>query len=119
MLFLYHCSYIKFPYGERLYIKHCADCHMDDGSGVAQLYPRLKKQSLNNEIERIPCLIRYGSNDSNSLIQMIPIENLSEVEITNILNYLLNDMNHFEKEVDINDTKSYLEACDQFKSPKG
>ncbi len=33
--------------GEQIYKKHCSDCHMADGSGVASIYPALKgRQAL-------------------------------------------------------------------------
>lgn len=112
ILFLGHsCNQTKFPFGKRLFLNHCSDCHMDDGKGFSKLYPSLKSKSLVAKINELPCIIREGINDSTSLIKMLPMPQLSEVEITNITNYILQDLNGTAEEFYLRDIQKLLETC--------
>lgn len=108
---LSQCYPTKYPYGQRLYENLCADCHMEDGSGLTSLYPSMKTESLIENYEIIPCYIRSGSKDSTKVLKMLPMKNVSEAEITNIINYILNDLNKVDVTVGIQEIKQLLSDC--------
>ena len=86
---------------------------MADGSGVARLYPALNDLDTSRvKINSLPCIIKNGIQSDTSAIQMIGLAHLSDVEINNIINYILNDMNGIRVEMPIIDTKEYLKNCD-------
>ena len=105
------CQSVKYPYGERLFAVHCADCHMDDGSGLSSLYPTLVSQKITSNYRDIPCIIKNGVNDTTSIIQMLPMPNVSDVEIANIVNYILNDMNNSDSTVTLMQINNILNHC--------
>jgi len=106
------CDYVNYQQGQQLYNTNCVTCHMQDGSGVAELYPTLNKmESSDNYIEAIPCIIRNGLQRDGSLIEMVGLSHLSDVEINNIVNYLVNDMNNLKKQQTIQKTSSILSKC--------
>ena len=89
----FSCQYEKYPHGKRSYLAYCGDCHMEDGSGVADLYPRLNKRSIVDRHQEIPCIIREGIYNEESLIKMPAHPKMSNVDITNIINYITYDIN--------------------------
>lgn len=105
------CNHVKYPFGERLYNTHCADCHMDDGSGLSSLYPSMTNESIVDNYTSIPCVIRHGINDSSSIIQMLPLKKISAVEIANITNFILQDLNGSDKMVLLDEVNSILSEC--------
>src|SRR5687767_12870465 len=47
--------------GEKLYLKHCSNCHQKNGTGLGLVYPPLNKSDyMDNNPEKVICLIRYG-----------------------------------------------------------
>ena len=94
------CNYNPHRQGEWLYNTHCASCHIEDGSGLRELIPGLKQSPwlTPSAIHSVSCIIRYGIKrpdpfDSTIMIYpMPPLYDLTDIEITNILNYI---GNHF------------------------
>lgn len=81
--------------GERLYKTHCANCHMDGGEGLGALIPPLAGSDyLLAHRADLPCLVRHGLKDTivvNGKIyaeQMLGNDKLSEIQLTNVLNYI-------------------------------
>ena len=81
--------------GEALYDFYCESCHMKDGSGLEGLIPPLTdEQFLNANRDLLPCILKYGIKDPlvvNGITYTDPMEgfkDLTETEITNILNYV-------------------------------
>ena len=105
------CKQTNYPYGERIFQANCASCHMEDGSGVARLYPALKSNSINNLHTKLPCIIRYGLSDTSSILNMVGLPHLSDVEITNVINYILTDLNALDITVDINIIRDQFLDC--------
>lgn len=110
-LLLLACNQVKYPYGERQFIRLCGDCHMDDGSGVSTLYPSLSTEKVINNYKDIPCIVRTGIDDTTSVIQMLPMPQVSAVDITNITNYILQDLNKSNKEIFLQEVELLLENC--------
>ena len=108
---IYCCDVVKYPYGARLYESQCADCHMNDGSGLSSLYPNLQKSDIVSKYKEIPCIIRNGIDDTTSIIQMLPMENVSDIEITNIINFILHDMNNASINISLQEVQAILDGC--------
>jgi len=111
IIFAFSCHQTKFPFGERIFLSQCADCHMDDGQGLSALYPSLKTETIVARINELPCIIKNGLNDTSSLIQMLPMPHLSDVEITNVMNYILHDLNRSPHEVYLPEVQKLLREC--------
>lgn len=111
-LLYYSCNDVKYAHGKRSYNNFCSDCHMEDGSGVADLYPTLKSASVVQKYREIPCIIRHGIYNDSSLIKMPSIPKLSNVDITNIINYITHDMNlHHKEELLLSEVDELLAKC--------
>lgn len=107
------CEYVNYQQGKVLFESNCAVCHMEDGSGVAKLYPSLNSFSKSNlTVTQIPCIIRNGTQNSTSVINMAGLPQLSDVEINNIVNYLWIDLNKNNNEITIEKTKELLKECE-------
>ena len=105
------CNEAKYMQGKRTYDIMCGDCHMEDGSGVKNLYPHLKPLNASVLINEIPCIIKHGLNREASLIKMPPNPSLLPVDITNIVNYLLNDLNNYKQEYTMVEIEKQLLLC--------
>jgi cytochrome c551 len=83
--------------GEKLYQKHCSNCHQKDGTGLGLLYPPLAKSDyLEQNFDSVICLIRYGRsgpiivNGKKFDQPMPPIPALGDLEIAEITTYIYN-----------------------------
>ena len=104
--------------GAILYKRHCENCHMSDGSGLEALYPPLAKADmLKNLGVKAACIIKYGLHGKilvNGIefdTGMDPVQNLSDVEITNILNYIHNAWGNRKQFIQLNEVTHTLENC--------
>ena len=85
---------------------------MEDGSGVADLYPQLNKQSIVSRYKEIPCIIRKGIYNDASLIKMPAHPKMTNVDITNIINYITYDINKDKTSLLLlRDVDRILEQC--------
>ena len=108
------------PYaeGKGLYERHCANCHMDDGSGLEGLIPPLAKADMLQTLgASAACLIRNGVSGKmvvNGVTyegEMPANERLSEVEILNILNYINNSWGNQREFIKLDEVKQSLNPC--------
>ena len=114
------CSPNPFPQGERLYKYHCANCHMDDGNGLAGLIPPLAGSDfLKANQGEVPCIIRHGIQkeiEVNGKIfqqEMAGIPDLNLYEITNIINYIHHSWGNDLGYRTVEEVESALENCVQ------
>ncbi len=89
------CETKPYRQGQELYEGYCANCHMEDGSGLRGLIPPLAGADyLKNNVGALPCLIKKGMKGAITVNgktyegEMPPAEHLTEFEITNIINYI-------------------------------
>lgn len=81
--------------GERLYERHCANCHQQNGMGLGRLYPPLKNSEyLKKDPAELAGIIRNGIDGSirvngNEYDQpMAGNPTLTDLEIAEILTYI-------------------------------
>lgn len=89
------CGEAGYPSGARVYKATCANCHLDQGEGLGALIPPLANSDyLLQHRDQLACIIRYGLADTikvNGIAyqeKMEPIPGLSDIQITNVLNYI-------------------------------
>lgn len=89
------CHENPYKIGERYYMNLCANCHMEDGTGLELLIPPLAGADfVRNHPERLPCIIRHGMtgkvvvNGVEYEQEMPGTKDLTDFEITNLLNFI-------------------------------
>jgi mono/diheme cytochrome c family protein len=92
---LSNCGQQPYRQGQILYENFCANCHMEDGSGLGGNIPPLANADFLRERQaEIACIIRYGIagpiivNGIAYENPMAGIPELSDTEITNVINYI-------------------------------
>jgi mono/diheme cytochrome c family protein len=89
------CGKTDYRQGKNLYAQHCTSCHMDDGKGLGKLIPPLANSDwLKNNQEVVTCLLINGMegeiivNDTSYNQPMPGNGELSDFQVTNIINYI-------------------------------
>lgn len=119
-IFLSDCQSNPYEQSEGLYTYFCANCHMEDGTGLPGIIPPLKGADyLKADPLRVACIVRYGMegdvvvNDTtyNQLMPGIPEGKITAFEITNIINYINQAWGNDYGFVKYEDVKARLDAC--------
>ncbi|NJK82444.1 MAG: cytochrome c [Saprospiraceae bacterium] len=112
------CNTNIYKQGEWLYNTNCANCHMEDGTGLGTNIPPLAGADyLEVHRNQLACLIRYGVQDTivvNGQIYhqaMAGHANLTETEITNILNYIHQAWGNALAPISLVEVKEQLKNC--------
>ncbi len=112
------CGDSNRDYGSELYTKHCANCHGIEGQGLQDLYPPIKGADylIENQADLV-CLMRYGI-DGEILVngkkydqKMPSLPNLSDVDLTNIINYIAKNIEPQLKQVSLKEVKEKSYDC--------
>lgn len=89
------CGQTQHLQGRNLYVEHCANCHMEDGSGLRRLIPPLAGADyLRDNPREVVRGIRYGMegpmvvNGITYNYEMPANRKVSEFQIVNIVNYI-------------------------------
>ena len=105
--------------GEKLYSKHCSNCHQSDGSGLGRLYPPLNRSDyMDRNFEDVLCLIRFGKSgelivNGEQFNQPMPgISTLSDLEIAEIATYIYNSWTHERGIVEVKEANNVLSNCE-------
>lgn len=112
------CDKKGYRQGEALYRQYCANCHMEDGTGLKGNIPPLAGSDyLRNNAVSIACVIRYGLNEPitvNGKIYdqpMAGIPKLNEFEIANLINYIHHSWGNDLGYVSLEKVRSALDTC--------
>jgi cytochrome c551 len=104
--------------GEKLYVKHCSNCHQADGTGLGRLYPPLNTSDyMQNNLGDVICLIRNGKtgelivNGQQFNHAMPGVPSLSDLEIAEIATYIYNTWSHEGGIVEVKDVTAILADC--------
>lgn len=115
---------LKFRYyavkGRTLYKQHCANCHQENGSGLARLIPPLAGADfLQNNQSKVVCIIRHGMegsivvNGQEYNQPMPPNPELKDIEIAEITSYILNAWGNKGEFVPVQQANEWLQDCEQ------
>lgn len=112
------CQSNPYKQGEIMYGNFCANCHMEDGTGLRGRIPPLAKSDyLQKHPEEIACIIRYGKSgeievNGKTYSEAMPgVPKLSDFEITNIINYLHQAWGNDYGYVKVQAVQKALEKC--------
>ena len=94
---------VNLASGYQLYEKNCSNCHQEDGSGLAKLYPPLLNSDfIKNNPSAIDSIIKYGQkgpivvNGISYNMAMPNSRKLSDFEIKQIASYVLIKFNKLD-----------------------
>ena len=88
-IILISCNFEPFPNGEKVYQTNCENCHMPDGTGLPPMYPSLlNSEYLNSNINKLPCIIRYGRKSEIMENVYMPPTEISAIAMSNLINYM-------------------------------
>jgi mono/diheme cytochrome c family protein len=106
--------------GERLYKTHCSNCHLDGGEGVGLLVPPLAGSDyLAGNRDRLVCMVRHGFHDTIVVNgktyseQMVGNDKLSDIQIVNVVNYVLQSWGNNIPPLTFEVAQKSLEQCDR------
>ena len=118
MAFTTSCKQETYKQGKILYQNFCANCHMEDGTGLPGIIPPLAGADYVRDNQRLlPCLIRHGVQKPltvNGKVYTTPMEGvpkLTEFEITNVINYINTSWGNDYGIVKHPDVRLLLEDC--------
>jgi len=83
-----------FAEGYQLYTTNCANCHQNEGEGMANLYPPLKGSAALTDKALLACIIKNGMKDTivvagKKFSRPMPANpKLTDLEIAEIVTYL-------------------------------
>ena len=108
----------RYSQGAVLYKNFCSNCHGIEGEGLRSLYPPLANSDyFINQQENLPCIIRYGLSDPivvNGKLYKTPmagIEDLNEIEINNLVNFINMKWGNKKTYNSLKDVKIKLDSC--------
>jgi mono/diheme cytochrome c family protein len=114
------CEQNTYRIGQRLYEGNCANCHMDAGEGLGELIPPLAGADYWAQNRALlPCILRHGLADTivvngKSYTQpMAGNSKLSDIQITNILNYVGNSWGNQTAPFRLDEVRTLLEQCER------
>ena len=103
--------------GEKLYERHCSNCHQNDGKGLGRLYPPLAQADYLQRVEEVVCLIRYGKegrilvNGQDYNMAMPGNSKLTDLEIAKITTYIYNSWGSEKGLMDVTNVSTILAEC--------
>lgn len=113
------CNDNPYKLGELNYNNTCANCHMEDGGGLELLVPPLVGADfVRDHPNKLPCIIRHGMtgmvivNGVEYEGEMIPVPELTDFEIVNVINYINKAWGNDFPIVTYEQVKAALENCE-------
>lgn len=105
--------------GAKVYATYCANCHQQDGKGLASLYPPLAGADyLLGNLPRAACIIKNGQSkeivvNGETYNQMMPGNPITNLEIAEVLTYIGNAWGNDAGLVGVKDVDKWLEECEE------
>lgn len=103
--------------GAKVYSTYCANCHQQDGKGLASLYPPLAESDyLVADLERAACIIKNGQ--ANEIVvngvtynQMMPANPVTNLELAEVLTYIGNSWGNEIGLVGVKQVDKWIDEC--------
>lgn len=115
---LFSCDYKPKNQGKALYLQHCQSCHMEQGQGLGKLMPPIAMADfVKNNGAQLSCIIRNGLskeitvNGQSFNGKMLGYPQLTETEISNLVYYIMVELNQMEQGYNIKEIRAQLEGC--------
>jgi cytochrome c551 len=113
------CQRAPYQEGERLYTAHCANCHGEQGQGLGALIPPLAGSDyMQKNASKLACILVKGLseeivvNGKTYSGQPMPAnETLTDIHVSNILNYINNSWGNHNGEVSLEAVRTMLKDC--------
>ena len=104
--------------GQALYKLHCANCHQENGQGLAGLYPPIAGSDfLKNNKELVICSLRNGLKDTivvngKTYHQPMPANlQLQALDVAEIATYIYNEWGNEKVITDVKSVQKVLQRC--------
>jgi cytochrome c551 len=104
--------------GQALYKLHCANCHQENGQGLAGLYPPITGSDfLKKNKDLVLCSMRYGLKDTivvngKTYRQPMPANTqLQALDVAEIATYIYNEWGNEKVITDVKSVQKTLENC--------
>lgn len=106
--------------GSQIYKQICANCHQQDGTGLAGLFPPLAKADyLTGDLERAACIIKNGMIgeivvNGTRYNQMMPAnKQLTPLEVAEVLTFITNAWGNDKGLTSVKEVERWLANCDE------
>lgn len=114
-IYLFSCQSNPYRQGEWLYKDRCANCHMEDGSGLGAQIPALSESVIlvDDQASAI-CLIysgRAAKDTKAKQLEMPPNKDLTSADLANLVNYINSKWHPKATVVQDNDIDIWLKGC--------
>ncbi|MDA9774656.1 cytochrome c [Saprospiraceae bacterium] len=107
-----------YSQGRQLFENNCGNCHGKDGLGLRSLYPPIANSDyLENNFEKLPCIITKGVhnpltvNGKQYTTPMAGLEDLTDIEITNIVNFISSNWYPNHEYISLKDINVIIGSC--------
>lgn len=105
--------------GAKIYSTYCANCHQQDGKGLASLYPPLAGSDyLLENLPRAACIIKNGQSkeivvNGETYNQMMPGNPITNIEVAEVLTYIGNAWGNETGLIGVKDVDKWIEECEE------
>ncbi|MEM7297298.1 MAG: cytochrome c [Bacteroidota bacterium] len=105
--------------GAKIYATYCANCHQQDGKGLASLYPPLAGSDyLLEDLKRAACIIKNGQSDEivvNGVTynQMMPGNPITNLEVAEVLTFITNAWGNEAGLIGVKDVDDWIDSCEE------
>ena len=103
--------------GQRLYDRHCVNCHQANGEGLRQLIPPLRASDYLAGRKEVACIIRHGARHPMKVrgksyhAFMPPNPKLRDIEIAELMCYIGNAWGNREGFHSVKEVRALLGTC--------
>ncbi len=103
--------------GAKIYATYCANCHQQDGKGLASLYPPLAGSDyLLEDMARAACIVKNGQSkeivvNGVTYNQMMPGNPITNLEVAEVLTFIGNAWGNEAGLIGVKDVDKWIDAC--------
>ncbi len=104
--------------GAKVYATYCANCHQNDGKGLALLYPPLAASDyLIEDLKRAACIIKNGQMEeivvnNQAYNQMMPEVPITNLEIAEVITFITNEWGNEAGLTPVKSVEKWLKICE-------
>lgn len=105
--------------GAKIYSTYCANCHQQDGKGLASLYPPLAASDyLLENLPRAACIIKNGQTKEIEVNgvkynQMMPGNPITNLEVAEVLTFIGNAWGNEVGLIGVKEVDKWMSECEE------